>query len=71
MWRYRLIILEELPFMTQVVLMKKQTLDQSSVLLGSEGKHLLSQNDEGSWVDIAGLSWLIIEDQAKYEMDAI
>lgn len=57
--------------MTQVVLMKKQTPSQSSVLVGSEAENPLPTSSHRSWEEIAGLSWLFIEDNDKYQMDII
>ena len=57
--------------MTQVVMMQRQTPDQSSVLVGSEAKNPLPTSKNRNWEDVAGLSWLIIEDQDKYGIDTI
>lgn len=57
--------------MTQVVLMKKQTPSQSSVLVGSEAENPLPTSSHRSWEEIAGLSWLFIEDNDKYQIDTI
>ena len=57
--------------MTQVIVMQRQTSDQSSVLVGSEAKNPLPASSKRNWEDIAGLSWLIIEDQDKYDNDTI
>ena len=57
--------------MTQVVVMQRQTPDQSSVLVGSEAKNPLPTSRNRSWEEIAGLSWLIIEDPDKYGIDII
>lgn len=55
--------------MTQVVVMQRQTPSLSSVLLGSETKNPLPTSSKRSWEDLAGLSWLILEDLDKYGLD--
>jgi len=48
--------------MTQVVMLQRQTPEQSSALMGSEAKNPLPINGYGSWEDVAGLSWIFLED---------
>ena len=55
--------------MSQIVLTQRQTTDQPSVLIGSEAKNPLPTSSKRSWDDLAGLSWLILEDLDKYGLD--
>lgn len=58
--------------MTQVVLFTdRQKNNQSAELAGNEAKNPLPKSSKRNWEDIAGLSWLIIEDQDKYDNDTI
>ena len=57
--------------MTQVVVMQRHTPDQSSVLVGSEAQNPLPTSSNKNWEDIAGLSWLILEEFDKYGLDPI
>lgn len=55
--------------MTQVVVMQKLTPSKSSFLVGSEAKNPLPARSNLSWEDLAGLSWLILENHNKYGLD--
>lgn len=48
--------------MTQVIMLQRQTPEQSSAMMGSEAKRPLPINSAGSWEDVAGLSWIFLGD---------
>ncbi len=54
--------------MTQVIVLNKvQTYSQSFILPGSEAKNPLPAGNEMSWSDVAGLSWILLEDPVEYD----
>ena len=55
--------------MTQAVLQIQKS-DRSAGLIGSEAKNPLSINSNRNWEDIAGLSWILLEESHKYNLDS-
>ncbi len=55
--------------MTQVVVMLRQTPDQSPILIQSEVKNHPLTSSSRSLKDIVGLSWLIPDDHETYGLD--
>lgn len=54
----------EINFMTLVMVANyKKPLELSSSLIGSEAKNPLPFQGEDSWMDFAGLSWIVDEER--------